>query len=184
MWHPDYCISPISITKGEVTKLLPVLSGDKERAKRTVCFQGIILQALREEQEVSRSTICGCQCPALFWNTVTPALVVPAHVLNLEAAGFKSLSSLFDLERFSVWACTWVCTSYHTSWRCAATMYTVCECLCVWFCTQNIFHIFKYHNIIQYTSEWCALHEHSAFPSQTWPVCISKFSKLLEYFLA
>lgn len=70
------------------------------------CFQGSILQALREQQGVSCSTRCGCQCPALFWNTVTPALVVPAHVVNLAAAGFKSLSSLFDLQRFSVWACT------------------------------------------------------------------------------
>lgn len=131
MWHPDYCISPISITKGEVTKLLPVLSGDKERAKRTECFHGIILQALKEEQEVSCSTICGCQCPALFWNTVTPALVVPAHVLNLEAAGFKSLSSLFDLKRFSVWACTSVYIIPHKLKMCSHNIHSVRVLMCM-----------------------------------------------------
>lgn len=39
MQHPDYCISPLSVTKGEVTKLPPVLSGDKEGRRGQSVFK-------------------------------------------------------------------------------------------------------------------------------------------------
>lgn len=72
-----------------------------------------------------------------------------------------------------------VCTSYHTSWRCAATIYTVCEHLYARVCTQNMLHLPKYQSSTQYTLQWCAL---DAALSHLKPNMASlQFKKLLEF---